>query len=562
METAGHSNMCRCCASEGAFKDIKSTYHWMGEEEIYADMLKDCFDINLNVSEHGEDGGICEVCITQLRNAINFKKQVQHTEEQFKKHLQNKALFRPNIVKVEVGGEEDSDGDNMGSGDDAFSGAEFDVPIKTEEDDPKPKKRSKASATTTRSKKSKSDDGEPSTKHTIKKEQENQETTTNFGQQIKIEDVRPKVELAEVNVKKTRKQRIKRLLQKYLDNLKIILECSNATMILRHGDKGYFCCYCPEAFEKPGFLKEHTLAQHKNEEIFYGNIVANGPSRFLVKLDITNLKCLLCNADIDSLENLFSHLKDKHQKNFHTDIKDQIFPFKFDSDQLKCCMCTNNVVFLTFRAVHEHMHKHYRHFICNVCDAGFINNISLSRHSVTHTKGSYKCRHCTSVFNNVFKRRNHEMRTHTNSGKPYVCHFCNQTFKEYIAKELHLSKIHNVARKYDCTACDRTFPTHSLLKVHVRRFHLMEKTCKCTECDQAFFRDGDLKKHMLTHTGVKEFKCEICSKFYAKRSTLNGHMRIHNNDKRFKCNLCGQAFVQKPSLTWHMKSKHSTSSSE
>uniref|UniRef100_A0A2H1VZP2 SFRICE_018786 n=1 Tax=Spodoptera frugiperda TaxID=7108 RepID=A0A2H1VZP2_SPOFR len=165
METAGHSNMCRCCASEGAFKDIKSTYHWMGEEEIYADMLKDCFDINLNVSEHGEDGGICEVCITQLRNAINFKKQVQHTEEQFKKHLQNKTLFRPHIVKVEVAAEEDSEeGDIMGSGDDAFSGAEFEVPIKTEDDEPKPKKRSKAPATSTRSKKSKSDDGEPSTK--------------------------------------------------------------------------------------------------------------------------------------------------------------------------------------------------------------------------------------------------------------------------------------------------------------------------------------------------------------------------------------------------------------
>lgn len=395
---------------------------------------------------------------------------------------------------------------------------------------------------------------------TIKKEQDSQQTTTDFEKKVEIEIVAPKAEVSEVIVKKTPKQRIKRLLQKYLDNLKIILECSNATMILRHGDKGYFCCYCPETFEKPSVLKEHTLTQHRNAETFYGNITANGPSRFLVKLDITDLKCLLCQASIDSLENLFSHLKDTHQKIFHTDIKDQIFPFKFNSDQLTCCMCTNNVVFVTFRALHEHMHKHYRNFICQVCDAGFINNITLSRHSVTHTKGSYKCRHCDSVFNNVFKRRNHEMRTHTNSGN--VCHFCNQSFKEYIAKEMHLSKVHNVTRKYNCTACDRSFVTHSLLKVHVRRFHLMEKSCKCTQCDLAFFREGDLKNHMLTHTGVKNFKCEVCFKFYAKRSTLNEHMRIHNNDRRFKCNLCGQAFVQKSSLTWHMKSKHSKASSE
>ncbi|PZC73309.1 hypothetical protein B5X24_HaOG209699 [Helicoverpa armigera] len=162
METSVNNGMCRCCASEGAFKDVKSTYHWMGEEEIYSDMLRDCFDINLEVSEQGQDGGICEVCITQLRNAINFKKQVLHTEEQFKIHLQNKTMFRrqdggicevcitqlrnainfkkqvlhteeqfkihlqnktmfrPNIVKVELQAGEDSD--DLGSGDDAFSG--------------------------------------------------------------------------------------------------------------------------------------------------------------------------------------------------------------------------------------------------------------------------------------------------------------------------------------------------------------------------------------------------------------------------------------------------------
>lgn len=45
MESAVNPGMCRCCASEGAFKDVKSTYHWMGEEEIYADMLRECFDI-------------------------------------------------------------------------------------------------------------------------------------------------------------------------------------------------------------------------------------------------------------------------------------------------------------------------------------------------------------------------------------------------------------------------------------------------------------------------------------------------------------------------------------
>lgn len=45
MELAINSNMCRCCASEGTFKDVKTAYHWMGEQEIYSDMLRDCFDV-------------------------------------------------------------------------------------------------------------------------------------------------------------------------------------------------------------------------------------------------------------------------------------------------------------------------------------------------------------------------------------------------------------------------------------------------------------------------------------------------------------------------------------
>lgn len=48
METTVINGMCRCCASVGAFKDVKRSYHWMGEEEIYGEMLKECFDIDVS----------------------------------------------------------------------------------------------------------------------------------------------------------------------------------------------------------------------------------------------------------------------------------------------------------------------------------------------------------------------------------------------------------------------------------------------------------------------------------------------------------------------------------
>ncbi|VVC98039.1 unnamed protein product [Leptidea sinapis] len=164
MESNFSDSMCRCCASEGVFKDFNSTYQWMGAEEVYADMLKDCFDITLTVSETINSGGICEVCITQLRNAFNFKKQVQYTEEQFKRKIEE-MKFKTEIVKVEEAGEDDFPSDHNLSDDD-FSSPEYDIPIikmESSSESAKSKKRATKGATT-RSKKAKTEDGETSAK--------------------------------------------------------------------------------------------------------------------------------------------------------------------------------------------------------------------------------------------------------------------------------------------------------------------------------------------------------------------------------------------------------------
>ncbi|XP_022818939.1 zinc finger protein 415-like isoform X10 [Spodoptera litura] len=542
METAGHSNMCRCCASEGAFKDIKSTYHWMGEEEIYADMLKDCFDINLNVSEHGEDGGICEVCITQLRNAINFKKQVQHTEEQFKKHLQNKALFRPNIVKVEVGGEEDSDGDNMGSGDDAFSGAEFDVPIKTEEDDPKPKKRSKASATTTRSKKSKSDDGEPSTKREVQ-----QQAGT-----IKISNIKSEKKDASLPRKITKTIIETTEIGKHRTNVTEVMRWSNATPIRNHGDLGYLCSYCSKQYPEPANLKKHTKETHKDVSAAY--FIKNlSLYRYIVKMDITDLECSICELKIDTTEQLLQHLKDKHNKNVYFDIKNHIIPFKFNSKALDCFICKN--VFYKFKQLLVHMSIHYRNFVCKVCDVGFVNYLSYKYHTATHEKGVYQCKQCQTEFETVIKLKIHEKQKHGNK-KTHRCGHCAKTFTDYRQKEKHLGLVHGKNHKLKCSACDKVFKASKHLNIHVRREHLLERDNPCKLCFMRFFSKSELKEHMTKHSNVKAYKCDQCSKSFTRAKCLKEHMRIHNNDKRFKCEVCSQAYVQKCAWRYHMKAKH------
>nr|XP_032526184.1 uncharacterized protein LOC116776970 isoform X13 [Danaus plexippus plexippus] len=101
--------LCRCCLSEGCYKDLSTEYPWMDDTEIYADMLLECFDVSISQHIEGPNGPnrlICEVCITRLRDACNFKKQVLDSEKKFidmvgRGAFKTKVLLYPEQMKSE-----------------------------------------------------------------------------------------------------------------------------------------------------------------------------------------------------------------------------------------------------------------------------------------------------------------------------------------------------------------------------------------------------------------------------------------------------------------------------
>lgn len=64
-----------------------------------------------------------------------------------------------------------------------------------------------------------------------------------------------------------------------------------------------------------------------------------------------------------------------------------------------------------------------------------------------------------------------------------------------------------------------------------------------------------MKRHLLVHSGEKQFVCSICDKTFSLGFNLRTHQRIHNGDKPYSCDYpgCFKKFSQSSNLAAHKK---------
>ncbi len=82
--------------------------------------------------------------------------------------------------------------------------------------------------------------------------------------------------------------------------------------------------------------------------------------------------------------------------------------------------------------------------------------------------------------------------------------------------------------------------------------HTLEKRTKkykCGNCHHVFPSQSTLTRHMVVHTGIKEFKCPHpgCHKEYTQRAHLNYHLRKNHSENPFgrKKRKCSMQAIQK-----------------
>lgn len=289
----------------------------------------------------------------------------------------------------------------------------------------------------------------------------------------------------------------------------------------------YLCYYCHKTFPNIDSVRAHTDDVHKDSKI--KNAVSYLRSDQKTKVEISDLKCRLCNAELESIEDTVRHLKDAHQKSFEDKSDYGVVPYIFFKDEYICGTC--NESFQYFVSLNQHMNKHFGFYVCDTCGKSFVSQDRLRCHRLGHTQKLKKI---------------------------LTCPHCEETFKNGSSKKEHLALMHNKdIPSFDCTLCPKKFYINSKLERHVKSVHNRERNFACGLCEQKCFSKADVEKHRIMHIGAKVFECKVCLKAYPRKQSLKDHMKLHTGERPFQCNDCNERFVYKSRLLLHVKSKHS-----
>nr|XP_032526265.1 oocyte zinc finger protein XlCOF6-like isoform X9 [Danaus plexippus plexippus] len=541
--------VCRCCLAEGCYKDISTEYFWMGKREVYAEMLLETFDLNISYSQSGGPNSnsrlICEPCISRLRDAADFKRQVTECERSFTQYLDPVATD----VDVDLGLEKEVKiervKDEKSMSDDEFVAPEF---VDDDDDDDDlddqpltklaskiPKKESvdvldlldNAKVTEKRKSSSKTKSS-PAKKSKLKKE-------VASSSKVKPEP-RKKKDKNDAHFMARR-------------NAEFIVRFSTAYPF-RLPEDSMVCVYCCDSYSDPAMYRRHMEEEHQNFNVRMAFVHC---SEGYIKVDCTELRCRLCSEPFDALEDVAQHLFHKHEQPLNLSFELGMQPFKLEKDKLICAICRAKS--LCLRQLSRHTQTHFLKYTCEACGKSYATMTPLKHHiTYSHTGQERICRKCKKTFSSLTEKRQHLQ--DSKSCWSHLCNICGERFLSWTIKQAHLTEVHGAPKRtYVCPECLEVFPDRKKFRVHFKILHT-DDNFVCTCCGLKFDTKRNLENHRVVHTKEKLFPCPVCSKSFPRKKNLVQHMWIHSELKRFSCTLCNKQFNQRVSWKTHMKYYH------
>ncbi|XP_060809190.1 zinc finger and BTB domain-containing protein 40 isoform X21 [Amyelois transitella] len=495
--------VCRCCLTEGCYKDISTEYFWMGKREVYAEMLKDTLEVTIAYSKAGGPNSnsrlICESCISRLRDATEFKRQVVECERMFMQHLDPGSSSAAIEAETEPVGKIKVEGvklEKSNSDDDFDNRHAFGDDDDDDDDDL---------------------DNQPLTKLASKmptKESvdlldllDNSKTAEKRKSSTKVKPPPPKKaksKVEQVKVKPSGSKLTPKPEKKKKERTPNFYARQNARILFRYStiypfklpENSLTCLYCDQKSEDAAVFRRHLNVDHEN---FYLQ-VSFGHTDAYIKVDCTDLICRICQEKFDKVEEVANHLYLNHNKPLDLKFDLGMQPFKFSTDQLICTLCPKK--FLTLRALSRHIQSHFTNCTCENCGRSFASHNALQYHvrSSHSISGEQRiCQKCKTVFDSIEAKRKH-IRESTKCWR-YTCGVCTERFMTTTLRNAHLKQSHGVGKKsHICTECKMEFPDMRRYSTHFRIKHTDQFVCAC---GRKFESKYHLERHKVTHTRIK-----------------------------------------------------------
>ncbi|XP_075989328.1 uncharacterized protein LOC142985191 isoform X3 [Anticarsia gemmatalis] len=573
--------LCRCCLTEGCYKDLGKEYTWMNETEVYADMLLECFDISITQHNEGPNGPnrlICEVCITRLRDACYFKKQVQDSEKKFI-DMMGRGEFRSKnagatdtvvIFQQQMKTEAASDVPaNVVDAEVEFLDEEIGFADDAEDDDTIEDPEPSVSDITVSSLPIKGKRGRP------------KKTTAKTDKKAKIAKLDDKPKAVKSIGKGPHREAPKRSANFYRrENLVTLF---NHTTLVPFKWRGkYLCFYCGLDFDCYKRLIKHTqrhgLCSDEDRAI---KLVKSADTE--IKLDVSYIGCRICSYSFTNLDDIINHLMIKHDIHYNKNAKLMLTTYKLAD--LECMVCDKKFDYFAKLVIHMNSSHPSECFSCGECKQIFNKKRDLCTHVRNYHRQSYPCVRCGESFETNVVLQHHRLHAHQST-----CNICLQTFSSDLKRLKHMKDDHT-SDEVQCGVCHQILSTKQAVLRHAPKctikkesletivvddedkkiatkdlrtsiatiinmstampFKFFMSKFRCFYCTRDFTHCDGLKEHTI----MEHPQCEVGDKSMKMRNRYDG-VKIKIDTSNLSCKLCLETVDDLNSLVQHLTTEH------
>lgn len=149
----------------------------------------------------------------------------------------------------------------------------------------------------------------------------------------------------------------------------------------------------------------------------------------------------------------------------------------------------------------------------------------------------------------INKKRKQRRRKTISSYNIHQCEICGRIVKNKSVLAKHMVT-HTGIKQYSCKLCPKSFTRAEHKVIHMRT-HLGIRPYICEFCGRSFTKRQDLVRHMKIHSDERKFKCLRCDKRFKRSSDVHSHMRTHTGARPYNCSNCSKTYSSHSGLRKH-----------